>query len=90
MEIRRVIEGKDINGVVKNKNEGWSSVWSSLSLSPAALREFSEHVQILIIALCQRGRAHILVYSQRYMHTHKPYTTVWFQIFLLSFKMTHL
>lgn len=29
MKIQRVIEGKDINGVVKNKNEGWSSVWSS-------------------------------------------------------------
>lgn len=38
MKIQRVIEGKDINGVDKNKNEGWSSVWSSLS--PAALRVF--------------------------------------------------
>ena len=38
MKMRRGIEGKDINGVVKNKNEDWSSVWSSrsLCLSPAA------------------------------------------------------
>ena len=40
MKMRRGIEGRDINGVVKNKNEDWSSVWSSLSLSPAALGVF--------------------------------------------------
>lgn len=30
LKVRRVIEGEDIQGAVKNKNEGWSSVWSSL------------------------------------------------------------
>lgn len=38
MKTQRATEGKDVNGVVKNKNEDWSSVWSSLS--PAALRVF--------------------------------------------------
>lgn len=38
MKMQRVAEGKDVNGVVKNKNEAWSSVWSSLS--PAALKSF--------------------------------------------------
>lgn len=52
MRIQRVIEGKDANGVVKNKNEAWSSVWSSLSFLP---RSFLERVQILIITLRQRG-----------------------------------
>lgn len=38
---------EDVNGEVKNKNEDWSSVWSSLLLHS----EFSEHVQIPIRAL---------------------------------------
>lgn len=63
--MQRVIEGKGLNGVDKNKNEDWSSVWSSLLLHS----EFSEHVQILIITLLQRGSTRRHVSSNWYAHT---------------------
>lgn len=69
MKMRRGIEGKDINGVVKNKNEDWSSVWSSLSLSLPLHSEFSEHVQILIIAPCHRRSTHTCTCDHACMHT---------------------
>lgn len=37
--MQRVIEGKGLNGVDKNKNEDWSSVWSSLLLHSPSKRE---------------------------------------------------
>lgn len=50
---------EDVNGVVKNKNEDWSSVWSSL----LPHSEFSERVQIPLRTLLKhtrtRGSTHV-------------------------------
>lgn len=49
---------KTLTVLVKNKNEDWSSVWSSLLLHS----EFSEHVHIPIIALSERGHTRVFTH----------------------------
>lgn len=75
-QLGRVIEGKTLTDLDKNKNEDWSSVWSSLLLQS----EFSEHVHIPIITLSERGHTHVFthvkyvytcVYANRHLYVKK-------------------
>lgn len=54
-----------VNGVVKNKNEDWSSVWSSLLLHS----EFSEHVQIPIRGLLKHTAPRVSAHVHTRVHS---------------------
>lgn len=65
---------EDVNGVVKNKNEDWSSVWSSFLLHS----EFSEHVQIPIRGLLKHTAPRVSAHAHTLVHMCVQQITIYY------------